>query len=79
MILCNKIRILKGGIMKCKECVHYGICEYSTIMDKEIECRDFIYNIDHIKKTLKYYLEANEINEVIYIPKFVIEKIVNYK
>ena len=70
---------LKGGIMKCKECVHYGICEYSTIMDKEIECRDFIYNIDHINKTLKYYLDTNEENGFVYIPKFVIEKIVNYK
>ena len=62
--------------MKCRECIHYGICEYSTFVDRETECKDFIYNTDYIRKTLKYYLEANEINEVIYIPKFVIEKIV---
>lgn len=63
--------------MKCKDCLHYGICEYSTIVDKEVKCKDFIYNIDNIKKTLKYYLDTNEENGVVYIPKFVIEKIVN--
>ena len=62
--------------MRCKECIHYGICEYSTFVDREIECKDFIYNTDYIRKTLNYYLKANEINEVIYIPKIVIEKIV---
>lgn len=30
--------------MKCKECLHYGICTYSTIIDKEIKCQDFINN-----------------------------------
>lgn len=63
--------------MKCKKCIHYDICEYSTLTDKEIKCKAFIYNTDYIKETLKYYLEENEVNEVIYIPKFVIEKIVN--
>lgn len=63
--------------MKCKECLHYRICEYSRILDKEIECRDFIYSTSHIKNTLKYYLDINEENGVVYIPKFVIEKIVN--
>lgn len=61
----------------CKDCLHYGICEYSTVIDKEVECKDFIYNIDNIKKTLKYYLDTNEENGVVYIPKFVIEKIIN--
>ena len=63
--------------MKCKECLHYGLCEYTTIVDKEVKCRDFICSTDHIKKTLKYYLDTNEENGVVYIPKFVIEKIVN--
>ena len=39
--------------MKCKECVHYGICEYSTIyntiVDKEIKCKDYICKLDYIK------------------------------
>lgn len=32
---------------------------------------------EKIKKDLKYYLDTNEENGVVYIPKFVIEKIVN--
>lgn len=63
--------------MRCRDCSHYNICEYSTIIDKEISCKDFIYSLDNIKKTLKHYLDTNEENGVIYIPKFVIEKIVN--
>lgn len=35
--------------MKCKECVHYSICEYSTIADKEIKCKDYIKKQDYIK------------------------------
>ena len=34
---------------------------------------------DKIKKILKYYLDTNEENGVVYIPKFVIEKIVYNK
>jgi hypothetical protein len=33
--------------------------------------------LEEIKKDLKYYLDTNEENGVVYIPKFVIEKIVN--
>ena len=32
--------------------------------------------IEEIQKDLKYYLDINEENGVVYIPKFVIEKIV---
>lgn len=32
--------------MKCKNCIHYGICGYSTFTDKEIECKDFINKED---------------------------------
>ena len=63
--------------MKCKDCSHYSICEYSTIMDKEVECKDFLYSTNNIKKTLKYYLDTNEEDGVVYIPKFAIEKIIN--
>ena len=34
---------------------------------------------EKIKKDLKYYLDTNEENGVVYIPKFVIEKIVYSK
>lgn len=26
----------------CKKCIHYNVCDYSTVMEKEIECKDFI-------------------------------------
>ena len=38
---------------------------------------DSLKNQDKIKKDLKYYLDTNEENGVVYIPKFVVEKIVN--
>lgn len=34
--------------MICKDCVHYGICEYSTIVDKEIKCKNFIRQSDYV-------------------------------
>lgn len=37
---------------------------------------DSLKSQDKIKKDLKYYLDTNEENGVVYIPKFVIEKIV---
>ena len=33
--------------------------------------------LEEIKKDLKYYLDTNEENGVVYIPRFAIEKIVN--
>lgn len=30
----------------CKKCIHYGLCEYSSILDKEIDCKDFIHKDD---------------------------------
>ena len=30
--------------MICKNCIHYNVCEYSTIADKEVDCKDFISN-----------------------------------
>ena len=26
----------------CKDCIHYKICEYSTIVDKPTTCKDFL-------------------------------------
>ena len=36
-------------------------------------------NQEYVKEILKYYLDTNEGNGVVYIPKFVIEKIVYNK
>jgi len=33
----------------CKDCVHYGICEYSTIIDKEIQCKDFFNKANYVE------------------------------
>lgn len=38
-----------------------------------------INELYEIKKDLKYYLDTNEENGVVYIPKFVIEKIIYVK
>ena len=62
--------------LKCKDCSHYRICEYSTVIDKEVDCKDFDCSMGYIKETLKYYLDVNEENGVVYIPKFIVEKIV---
>lgn len=35
----------------CKNCIHYGICEYNTVTDKEIDCKDFKQRVT--KETLQ--------------------------
>lgn len=43
----------------CKDCMHYGICEYSPFSDKKIECKDFICKADYVEvvkcKDCKHY------------------------
>jgi hypothetical protein len=44
----------------CKDCIHYNICEYSTIADKEVNCKDFIsktIKVDTVQKFAKYLKE----------------------
>ena len=26
----------------CRNCIHYKVCEYSTIVDKEVNCKDYL-------------------------------------
>lgn len=26
----------------CRNCIHYKVCEYSTIVDREVDCKDFL-------------------------------------
>lgn len=33
--------------VRCIDCIHYNICSYSTIIDRKIECKDFISNIEY--------------------------------
>ena len=37
----------------CKTCIHYKLCEYSTIADIEVTCKDWISNtivVDTVRK-----------------------------
>ena len=35
--------------MRCRKCVHYDLCEHSTIIDKEIQCKDFVSKEDFVE------------------------------
>ena len=35
--------------ISCKNCIHYGLCEYSSITGKDIECKDYKGKNDYIK------------------------------
>lgn len=50
-----------------KQAVARAMEEYSAVLKE----------LDKIKEDLKYYLDTNEENGVVYIPKFIVEKIVN--
>lgn len=47
----------------CKNCIHYTICDYSTIADKEIKCKDFISKEDYVKivrcKDCKWWIDES--------------------
>ncbi|MDD5980168.1 MAG: hypothetical protein PUC23_03550 [bacterium] len=44
----------------CKDCIHYGICEYSTITDKQVKCKDFIFKEDYVKVVRCKYCKYGE-------------------
>lgn len=29
-------------MMTCRNCIHYVVCEYSTIVDKKVKCKQYI-------------------------------------
>lgn len=51
----------------CTDKTRYEKCDYAFLNN---------FLLEKIKKDLKYYLDTNEESGVVYIPKFVIEKIV---
>lgn len=57
--------------MRCRKCVHYGLCEHSTIIDKEIQCRDFISKEDFVEVVrccdCKHKQENPDINNTCYL------------
>jgi hypothetical protein len=59
---CEILRAKDNHLQKIARAVE----EYSTTLKK----------LDETKDTLKYYLDTNEENGVVYIPKFIVEKMV---
>lgn len=55
--------------------------EFDRLISKnkqsEAECIALRYQVKTIKEDMKYYLENNEENGVVFIPKFVVEKIIS--
>lgn len=49
---------------------------FDAYEEKELQYTELVKSYEKIKKDLKYYLDINEENGVVYIPKFVIEKMV---
>jgi hypothetical protein len=50
---------------------------FDAYEEKELQYTELVESYEKIKKDLKYYLDINEENGVVYIPKFVIERMVN--
>lgn len=75
-------QIVKCMVGACDEtCIYYsedhnGI--YCASADNGLIDRvcKYFENIDKVKRDLKYYLDTNEELGVVYIPKFVIEKMI---
>lgn len=74
---------------RCSDCDYDYDCfkKLADYEDTELTPEEFKESVDfvlelnkklhNVIKDLKYYLDTNEENGVVYIPKFVIEKIVN--
>lgn len=56
--------------MKCKNCMHYNVCDYSTITDKEISCKDFICKTNkEVNTSCKYCEDMDFFYRIVcYIP-----------
>ena len=50
---------------------------FDAYEEKELQYTELVESYEKIKKDLKYYLDIDEENGVVYIPKFVIERMVN--
>ena len=49
----------------CKNCIHYNVCEYSTIADKEVDCKDFLSKTlksDTVRKMQRLFEERLDIS-----------------
>lgn len=69
---------LKDAINHCYEVADIKICN-----DEEKECgyehlqlASWLERLEEIRDDLKYYLDTNEENGVVYIPKFIVERLI---
>ena len=71
---------IKEAIRRIKEHNRIHFAKEYPLAIKITEALDMavrsLENQDKIKEDLKYYLDTNEENGVVYIPKFIIEKII---
>lgn len=71
-----------GGVKSppCESCLYnnysYPDCQRHAVIDALDLIRKQQAEFDNIKNDLKYYLDTNEENGVVYIPKFVVEKLI---
>lgn len=72
------IKAMKSAIYRYKDATHYVSCIVDINILKNV--LNLINRqkaeIEKIKIKLKYYLETNEENGVVYIPKFIIDNLV---
>lgn len=73
--------------MTCKDCIHQYCCKYDRFFgvdEVENKCYYFKNKADYaeakkieiIRDDLKWWLETNNEKGVVYIPKFVVEKMI---
>lgn len=62
---------------KCK-CDIYPDIKQKALKEKQSKqnAKQKDNNLKHIKESLEFYLDSNEENGVVYIPKFIVEKII---
>lgn len=81
------MRELHNQIVRCmvgacdETCIHYsedhnGIYCASSENGLIDRVTNYFKNIDKIQRDLKYYLDTNEELGVVYIPKFIVEKMI---
>lgn len=58
---------------KC-QCDIYPHVKQKALKEKELKQKD--NNLKHIKESLEFYLDSHEENGVVYIPKFMVEKMI---
>jgi hypothetical protein len=69
-VLQNSLNLINRQEVEVEAWKHY----YNECL---IDLKNAHVEIEKIKKDLKYYLDTNEENGVVYVPKFILDKILN--